>query len=213
MSSSTLPKERSLSRFTPAPRGIISGLLEGRESNMACENCRTLASTVLKYGNDTSNGKTVSNVMHSHCKGCGEIIGWAGQSSHKLRGPKPADEKTTVLVPQELEDFAMHRLSLMNVLHEPSDMFLRAALVACAHDMDFASESIMAASHEVLERSARAKLNIPTRGNIGIILDELKKRTKIKNLSELIRRLIVASDGPMLEAVDRELKCLALAYA
>jgi hypothetical protein len=193
---------------------MFNQFLEGTTDHLVCPTCKALREVRFSYGDAEWEGKTASNVMRGLCVDCGQVVAISAQSFHRFRSEsKPTRERTTLTIPQELEDYMRHRLSDCGARHEPTEMFLRAALVACALDMPKAVEAVKEAKPDELGLSCRSKIHLNARGNIGKILADLSKASGVSNLSELVRRLILASEGSLKSAVEVSLVQLSLAYA
>jgi hypothetical protein len=193
---------------------MLEDYFEGRTGEVICNTCKALRPVRYGYGPATHHGIEAKAVMRSVCLVCGQVATIAAQSLYKFRKEsRPHRERTTLAVPQELEDYVYRKLNDVGAWMEPPEMFLRAALTACHDCLDESASILSSIEHEALSKPCVAKINFNARGNIGRVFRGLSAASGISNSSELARRLIVASDGPMKAKVDHELRRLSIAYA
>ena len=86
---------------------------EGTVELTPCEQCQKLVPATYSYGPVEHEGLIVEDVMRAVCNQCGDIVATTPQSAHRFREAiqNRNAKRTTVRIPQELQDFICLNLS------------------------------------------------------------------------------------------------------
>ncbi|MBI3929995.1 MAG: hypothetical protein HY319_30935 [Armatimonadetes bacterium] len=192
-------------------------VLPGQTTPALCEKCGRQVQATFSYGTFRfDNGLIVEDVMRATCDTCGEPVVLAAQSSYRLRTAleDQKHKRTTLRMPQELEDFVALQLSLAGAYPGHEELFFRALLLACHRREKKIGRRLRNLEDPVLQRPRTATLNLNLTPKLLEILEQLKTYSEIENTSDLLRRLLVLADTEELsKAVQEETARLALAYA
>jgi hypothetical protein len=106
------------------------------------------------------------------------------------------------------------RLSMLTVTDITHvELYFRALLVACKNREKKIGKKLCSVEDRVLSCPNRVTVNLSLSPHLGQILDRLRTSSGIDNISEIMRRLLVLSDGDLEQATLEELRSLAYAYA
>lgn len=192
-------------------------VLPGQVTKAICETCKKRVTATFSYGEFRfDDGLVVEDVMRAVCDECGEPVAIAGQSSHRLRTTldDQKHKRTTLRLPQELEDFIALELSRVGAHPGHEELYFRALLLACHRQEKKIGALLKRAKDPVLSRPHTASVTLRLSPKLLQVLESLRTHSGIQNLSELLRRLLVLADTEGLSpSVQAETARLAIAYA
>ena len=188
---------------------------EGTVERTPCEQCQKLVPATYSYGPVEHEGLIVEDVMRAVCNQCGDIVATTPQSAHRFREAiqNRNAKRTTVRIPQELQDFICLNLSAAGADTSHTELYLKALLLACHSREAELGPVIAAANSPVLQRPNKVTVNLTLGPQLLNTLTRLATESQIPNTSEILRRLLVLADGPLESNVNQEFQRLAYAYA
>jgi hypothetical protein len=189
--------------------------VDGDIKSGPCNHCEALRECVLGYRTLERGGIVADNVMCATCSQCGKVAWTTAQAGYRFREAREQirARRTSVNVPLELEDYISHRLSLAGCQPAHYEQFFRALLQCCVGKEEEVAEACRTLEHKALSLISRKPLTVPVTAKCDALLTRLKDASGIKNTSELMRRLIVLSDGLLSEQLHHNLDLLTYAYA
>ncbi len=188
---------------------------EGTVEKAPCEVCQRFVQATYAYGPVEMDGVVVEDVMRGTCNNCGTVVALTPQSAHRF---KTAFEdrnlrRTTIRIPQELQDFICLNLSDVGADITHVELYFRALLLACRGREEQVGEDLKSVQSPVLARPNRVTVNLTLGSHLLHVLEELQSSSQIRGAGEIIRRLLVLADGPLEALVQVEIERLAYAYA
>ena len=191
-------------------------VMEGSIEKAPCAHCQRFVQATYSYGPvELELNLVVEDVMRATCNQCGAVVATAPQSAHRFKSALQdrEDRRTTIRLPQDLHDFVSLNLSAAGAEASHFELYFRALLLACRGREEELGGAIGEVDDEVLHRPLRVTVNLNLRQHLGQVLSKLQVASKIKNVSELIRRLLVLGDGLLSQDVAHETQRLTYAYA
>lgn len=188
---------------------------EGTVEKAPCEVCKRFVQATYTYGPVEIDGIVVEDVMRATCNDCGAVAAITPQSAHRF---KTAFEdrrlrRTTIRIPQELQDFISLNLSAVGADITHVELYFRALLLACRGREDQIGKDLRSVQSPVLARPNRVTVNLTLGSHLLHVLENLQSSSQIHGAGEIIRRLLVLADGPLESLVQKESERLAYAYA
>ena len=191
-------------------------ILTGQTTKVYCETCQRFVQATYSYGPfQFDNGVVAENVMRAVCDACRSVVAVAHQSAPLLKEALEAPAlRSTMRLPQELLDYMGLQLDRVGTRATHYDLFLRALLLACHGKEKEIGERLSKLNDPILEQPNTATLSLTLSSNLNKIIIALGKASKIRSISEMLRRLIVLTEQPYLgKPVAQEASRLILAYA
>lgn len=191
-------------------------VLEGHHIQGPCQKCRAFVDATFSYGPvELEPGLIVEDVMRATCDKCGQVVATTPQSAHRFKAAldDKKQRRTTLRLPQELQDFICLNLSSVGADVTHAELYFRALLLACRQREEEVGKLLRKVSDPVLDRPYRATVNLTLGHHLADVLDRLQQVSGIANISEIFRKLLVLADGKLAEAVEQECTRLAFAYA
>ncbi len=176
-------------------------VLPGDSVNAACETCQKFVHATWNYGPFAmDNGLIIEQVMRASCSQCGSIVALAHQSAYLLRRALENQKRfrTTLRMPQELKDYVALQLDRAGIAGAPNSyvqLFLRAILAFCRGREVEMAPALQEIEDPVLHRPCTEMVTLTLSKPLLDVVENLKDRTGIQNVSELMRRLLVLWDA------------------
>lgn len=211
-----LTSKETSAEYSPRPNAMKSIVHTGQTTKVYCEACEKFVEATYSYGTFRfSNGVVADNVMRAVCDSCGEVVAVAHQSALVLKEAlEDNGQRTTMRLPQELLDYISLQLDQLGAKPTHYDLFLRAILLACHKKEKLIGPKLSGVEDAVLRQPYGATLSLLLTPNLLKIIQALVKASGITNNSELLRRLIVLTETPVLaKPVAQAASRLNLAYA
>lgn len=188
---------------------------EGTVEKVACEKCQCFAPATYSYGPVEMDGLVVEDVMRAVCNWCSTVVATTPQSAHRFRTAfeERRQKRTTVRLPQELLDFVSLKLSLVGADITHVELYFRALLLACRGQEKQIGGDLSRLHDLILERPNRVSVNLNLGSHLLAVLELLQQASGLRGTSEVLRRLLVLSDGSLEAKVQPEIERLACAYA
>lgn len=188
---------------------------EGTVEKAPCEHCHRFVAATYAYGPVEMDGLVVDDVMRATCNDCGAVVATTPQSAHRFKTAfeDRRQKRTTLRIPQELQDFIALSLSAVGADITHSELFFRALLLACRDKEEAIGKELREVQSAVLTRPNRVTVNLTLGSHLRGVLDKLQNASGFQGTGETIRRLLVLADGTLESAVQAESARLAYAYA